>query len=95
MPAHAQGHVFFSPVLAEGMLETCGKCNACRHACPVHAISVDTAGAAVDREACARNVLKNNGECFDCLLACKYVVLSLRRFKKLVDGTIVPIGTGR
>jgi heterodisulfide reductase subunit A-like polyferredoxin len=91
MPDNSPEFAFFSPVLAEGMIETCGKCNACRHACPVHAISVDTAGAAVDREACARNVLKNNGECFDCLLACKYVVLSLRRFKRRADGSIQSI----
>ncbi len=90
MPDDSPEFVFFSPVISEGMLETCGRCNACRQACPVHAISVDAAGAAVDRDACARNVLKNNGECFDCLLACKHVVLSLRRFKQRADGLVVP-----
>ncbi|MEX2719557.1 MAG: hypothetical protein Q6370_025025 [Candidatus Sigynarchaeota archaeon] len=88
MPVETPELVFFSPVLSENMLETCGKCNACRHACPVHAISVDTTGATVDREACARNGSTHGGECFDCLLACKHVVLSLRRFKRFTNGRI-------
>jgi len=89
MPDELTDFTFFSPVLSEGMLETCGKCNACRHACPVHAISVETTGATVDREACARNVSKHGGECFDCLLACKHAVLSLRRFKRLANGMVI------
>ncbi|MBN2151548.1 MAG: hypothetical protein JW839_08885 [Candidatus Lokiarchaeota archaeon] len=89
MPEETSEFVFFSPVLSEGALETCGKCNACRHACPVHAISVGTSGAAVDRAACARHVRKSGGECFDCLLACKNAILSLRRFRRLASGEIV------
>jgi heterodisulfide reductase subunit A-like polyferredoxin len=91
MPDEAQEFVFFSPVLAEGMLETCGPCNACRHACPANAISVDTAGAVVDRQACALHVRASGGKCFDCLLACKHVVLSLRRFKRRADGSVQPL----
>ncbi len=89
MPDEDPELVFLSPVLSEGMLDTCGKCNACRHACPVHAISVDTTGSTVDREACARHAWRSGGECFDCLLACKHAVLSLRRFKRLANGVII------
>ncbi|NMC05160.1 MAG: hypothetical protein GYA24_08115 [Candidatus Lokiarchaeota archaeon] len=60
------------------MLDTRGKCNAYRHSCPVHAILVGTAGATVDREACARQVKKISRECLDCLLVCKHSILSLR-----------------
>ncbi|MEX2727581.1 MAG: hypothetical protein Q6353_010030, partial [Candidatus Sigynarchaeum springense] len=59
-----------------------------RPGAPVHAICVAPPGAPLDREACARNVSTHGGECFDCLLACKHVVLSLRRFKRFTNGRI-------
>nr|MDO8110326.1 hypothetical protein [Candidatus Sigynarchaeota archaeon] len=81
--------VFFSPVLQPANIEACSICNACKHACPVHAISISTTGAEVDRVACMNSTEKNKGGCFDCLLACKYGILSLRRFKRRIDGNIV------
>ena len=78
---------FFSPVLDAGATETCGKCNACRHACRVHAIAVQVSGLEVDRAACFGEITRQGGECFDCLLACKHNVLVMRRFVMNEDGS--------
>lgn len=82
---------FFSPVLDAGLTEICGKCNACRHACPVHAIDVQVSGITVDRAACHAEIVRQGGECFDCLLACKHNVLVLRKFAVQAGGTIARV----
>ncbi len=74
-------------MLDDRHLATCGKCNACRHACPVHAITVTVTGVQVDRDACFDVITRRGGECFDCMLACKHNILKLRCFERGDSGT--------
>lgn len=86
------GNEFFSPVMKKGEEGTCGKCKACRQACPVKAVDITVTGANIDRVACMAHVKENDNECFDCLLACKYNVLVLRKFKfEPEENTIIQI----
>ena len=80
---------FFYPVLTGA--DHCGGCKACRQACPVHAINIEVTGATVDREACLKVNKKQGGECFECLLACRYNVLTMKKFRKGKEGTILRV----
>ncbi|MHA1794241.1 MAG: 4Fe-4S binding protein [Promethearchaeota archaeon] len=82
----ADEYIFFSPIMVEP--EKCGSCRACKAACPVHAIDIKVTGATVDREACLKVVQSQDGECFECLLVCRYNVLKLVKFKKTSSGDI-------
>lgn len=69
--------------------DKCGNCKACKHACPGHYIDITVTGATVDRESCFKLVQERDGECFECLLACKHNILKLEKFTRLPSGNIV------
>ena len=84
----ARDDSFFSPVVREGGDEACGRCNACGQACRARALVVSDDGTTVDRAACGAASRKAGEDCFDCLLACRKGVLTLRKFTYTEDGTI-------
>ncbi|MHA1368379.1 MAG: 4Fe-4S binding protein [Promethearchaeota archaeon] len=82
-------YIFYSPVMVN--VDHCGGCKACKHACPAHAIEIEVTGAVVDREACLGIVREQGGDCFDCVLACRYNVISLKKFLRTKEGRFIQI----
>ena len=80
---------FFFPIIRPDDASSCIHCEACKHACTVYAISATTTGVTVNRDACLKTVMMKNGECLECIMACKRSILSLVQFKKNKEGTII------
>lgn len=68
--------IYLPVVVNPGM---CKDCHDCVYACPVKALGKCLGVTIVDREKCAKYVLKEE-ECFECIMACKPMTLALRVF---------------
>ena len=78
---------FLSPRIK--FVESCHKCRACVHACPVKAIEWGVGEIIVDRLVCGNYVLKK-GECINCAVECHPGAITLEEYE-IKDGKIIKL----